>query len=282
MTNRTSRILMLVGVMLFTASIAQAKEKETYGFLRRHPPGVGAQATYTAPNTSVLRVTAAASSPSSVATGTHADGPPAPVAISAHNCIPRSQPVGVSLSFDIVESSVGDCISFVSPEPVPDRPARGPRRAPRPSPESLAQRAFDRVISLAPDPELGIAPARVGLTGLPSFFWVDGELAPVTATAGVRGLTVTAEARPVRYQWDFDDGTTRSTQHGGRPWTRGRDGNVGHVYEAKGRYEPGVTVLWAARWRVNGGPWADLGYFSTAGSAEYPVREMIAVLVRRR
>lgn len=218
----------------------------------------------------------------STTTGVSAGGPPAPVAISAHNCIPRSQPVGVSLSFEIVESPIGDCISFVSPEPLPDRPARGPRRAPRPSPESLAQRAFDRVISLAPDPELGIAPARVGLTGLPSYFWVDGELAPVTATAGVRGLTVTAEARPVRYQWDFDDGTTRSTQHGGRPWTRGRDGNVGHVYETKGRYEPGITVLWAARWRVNGGPWADLGYFSTIGSAEYPVREMIAALVRRR
>jgi hypothetical protein len=204
------------------------------------------------------------------------------VAISAHNCIPRSQPLGVSLSFEIFESAVGDCISFVSPDPRPDRPAPNLRPAPRPSPEALAQLAFERVVSLAPNPELGIAPARLGLTGLPSYFWVDGELAPVTATAGVPGLTVTAEARPVRYQWDFDDGSTRSTRHPGRPWTRTRDGNVGHLYETKGRYEPGVTVLWAARWRVNGGPWAPLGYFSTAGSAEYPVREMLAVLVRRR
>ncbi|MDQ3951612.1 MAG: hypothetical protein M3279_01415, partial [Actinomycetota bacterium] len=106
-------------------------------------------------------------------------------------------------------------------------------------------------------------------------------LRPISATAGVRGLTVTAEARPVRYLWDFADGTTRQTRHGGRPWTTARRGNVGYLYETKGRYEPAVTVVWAARWRVNGGPWDDLGYFSTTGSAEYPVRGMISVLVRR-
>lgn len=208
-------------------------------------------------------------------------GPPAPVAISAHNCIPRSDPRGVSLAFELSENSVGDCISFVSPEPAPTRrDGRGPRRPPRPSPEALAQRAYDRVISLAPSPELGIAPARIGLTGLPSYFWVDNDLPPVTASAGVRGLTVTAEARPVRYLWDFGDGTTRSTRHGGRPWTTRRDGNVGHLYETKGRYEPEVAVVWAARWRIGRGAWRDLGYFSTTGSVDYPVREMIAVLVR--
>ncbi|HYO60293.1 MAG TPA: PKD domain-containing protein, partial [Actinomycetota bacterium] len=124
------------------------------------------------------------------------------------------------------------------------------------------------------------APARLGLTGLRSYFWVGDDLEPVTATAGVPGLTVTAEARPVRYRWEFGDGTNRTTQHPGRPWTRARDGNVGHLYETKGRYEPSVTVVWAARWRIGRGPWADLGYFSTSGSTDYRVRQMIAVLVR--
>ncbi|HYO61432.1 MAG TPA: hypothetical protein VEU29_06005, partial [Actinomycetota bacterium] len=129
------------------------------------------------------------------------DALPAPVAISAHNCIPRAQPVGVSLSLEIFESSVGDCISFVSPDPGPRVPDDRRRRA-RPSPAALAQRAFDRVISLAPSPELDVAPARLGLTGLRSYFWVGDDLEPVTATAGVPGLTVTAEARPVRYRWE--------------------------------------------------------------------------------
>lgn len=208
--------------------------------------------------------------------------PPAPIAISAHNCIPRTDARGVSLDFRFFESGVADCVSFVSPPP--PEPVRGRRdRAPaRPSPQAVAQRAYDRMISLAADPELDLAPARIGLTGLRSYFWVSNELRPISATAGVRGVTVTAEARPVRFLWDFGDGTKRQTQHPGRPWTRSRPGNVGHVYETKGRYEPGVTVVWAARWRVNGGAWQDLGYFSTAGSAEYPVREMISVLVRRR
>ena len=63
---------------------------------------------------------------------------------------------------------------------------------------------------------------------------------------------------------------------------RTQRGNVAHMYGTKGRYEPTVSVVWAARWRVDGGGWQDLGYFSTTGSVDYAVREMIAVLVRRR
>jgi hypothetical protein len=138
------------------------------------------------------------------------------------------------------------------------------------------------MISLAPDPELDMAPARIGLTGLPSFFWVGNELRPVSATAGVPGITVTAEARPVTYLWDFGDGHDTSTDHPGRPWTETHSGNITHLYETKGGYETTVEVIWAARWRVNDGAWQDLGYFSTSDTADYPVREMIAVLVRRR
>lgn len=207
---------------------------------------------------------------------------PAPVALSAHNCIPRTDARGVSLSYEFFESGVADCVSFVSPRPPEPGPPRRPDRPPRPSPEALAAAAFERVIELAPRPALDVAPARLGLTGFPSFFWVGNDLAPVTATATVPGLTVRAEARPGEYAWDFGDGSTRTTQHPGRAWTRRRDGNVGHLYETKGRYEPTVTVVWSARWRVNGGPWRDLGYFSTTGSIDYGVREMIAVLTRRR
>lgn len=235
----------------------------------------------TPPNSSATAAKATAFAGGGGASSGHA-APSPPIAISAHNCIPRTDPRGVSLSFEIFESPVGDCISFVSPEPVRTPRGRiGDRRPPRPSPEALAQQAYDRMISLAPRPELDVAPARVGLTGLPSYFWVGNELRPISATAGVRGLTVTAEARPVKYLWDFGDGTTRQTRHGGRPWTTAVRGNVGHLYETKGRYEPAVTVVWAARWRVNAQPWDDLGYFSTTGSTGYPVREVLSVLVRR-
>ncbi|MDQ3915309.1 MAG: PKD domain-containing protein [Actinomycetota bacterium] len=207
---------------------------------------------------------------------------PVPIAISAHNCVPRLDARGVSLSLSFSEG-LADCISFVSPAPAPaaarDRPRRSARR---PDPEALALAAYERVISLAPRPEIGLAPARVGLTGLDSFFWVADELRPISATARAPGLTVTAEARPVRYLWDFGDGSEASTNHPGRPWTRKRPGNVAHLYETKARYSPRVETIWAARWRSNGGPWRALGYFSTTGSASYPVREVVATLVRGR
>jgi hypothetical protein len=41
-----------------------------------------------------------------------------------------------------------------------------------------------------------------------------------------------------------------------------------------------VEVIWQARWNVNDGPWRDLGFFSTADARTYPVRQIIAVLVK--
>lgn len=267
-------------------SSAVAGERQSYGFLRRHPAGVGGEVTYFARDTNTGHALATPQvDQGSAPTPTSAPAPsapvPVPVSISAHNCVPRLDPRGVSLSLDFSEGA-GDCVSFLSPAPAaPRQRGRGPRN-PRPSPEQLASSLYDRVISLAPRPELDAAPGRVGLTGLESFFWVARDLEPVTATAGVRGLSVTAEARPVRYLWDFGDGATTETQGPGRPWTRSRPGSVSHLYETKGRYEATVEVVWAARWRVGQGPWRALGYFTTTGSLDYPVREMVAVLVRHR
>lgn len=232
------------------------------------PSGSSAAAPAAAPGAAPARTTSTA---------------PTPVAISAHNCVPRLDPRGVSLSLEFSEGG-GDCISFVSPPPDPaPRRGEGPRRRrPAVTPEQLALRAYERVISLAARPEIEIAPGEAGLTGLDSFFWTGNELRPVTATAGAGPLTVTAEARPVRYLWDFGDGTLEETTHPGRPWSRARPGDVAHLYETKGRYAVGLEVVWAARWRTNRGPWRDLGYFSTSSSEPYRVREMVAVLVRGR
>lgn len=252
---------------------------EIVTFGRRKPPGVEVVARgFTHSSASARR---SISHEDAGATDTRSDAAPVPVAISAHNCIPRVDARGVSLSYVFTESGVGDCVSFVSPPPVPNRPER-PGRRPRPSAESLAQSAYERVVELAPRPALDVAPGRVGLTGLPSYFWVGNDLAPVTASASAGGVTVTATARPAQYRWDFGDGTDRTTNHGGRAWTKRNPGNVGHLYETKGRYEPSVTLTWVASWRINGGPWQPLGYFSTTGSVQYPVREVRAVLVQAK
>lgn len=149
----------------------------------------------------------------------------------------------------------------------------------RPSPEQLAAAAADRAIALAPEPELRVAPARVGLTGLPSYFWLAREPEPITAQASAGGVVVTAEARPVEFVWDFGDGGEKVTSHSGRRWSPRRAGSIAHLYETKGRYGLTIDVIWEARWRVGGGSWQSLGYFSNSDARLYPVREVVAALV---
>lgn len=149
----------------------------------------------------------------------------------------------------------------------------------RPSPEQLAAAAADRAIALAPEPQLRVAPARIGLTGLPSYFWLAREPEPISAQASAGGLVVTAEARPVEFVWDFGDGGEKVTSHSGRRWSPRRAGNIAHLYETKGRYGLTIDVIWEARWRVGGGLWQSLGYFSNSDARLYPVREVVAALV---
>ena len=168
------------------------------------------------------------------------------------------------------------CALAPPPEIRLERPRQRPRR---PSPEEVAQRLADRAVALAPRPELRITPGRRGLTGLPSYFWLRQRPRPIQARAGVRGLVVTAEARPVQYIWTFGDGSDRVTTHSGRRWTRKRPGNIRHTYETKRRYTVEIEVIWEARWRIGGSTWRHLGYFSNSDSDRYRVRDLVPVLV---
>jgi hypothetical protein len=137
-------------------------------------------------------------------------------------------------------------------------------------------------MALAAEPDLRISPSAIGLTGLDSYFWLAREPRPIIATADVPGIAVTAEAHPIRYSWDFGDGATRSTTHIGRRWTRRRAGNIAHLYETSDTYTVRAVVVWEARWRLGAGAWQPLGYFTTSDSVEYPVRQIVALLVRPR
>jgi len=174
-----------------------------------------------------------------------------------------------------------ECASFLAPSP--DAPRRKKGRRPRPpSPEQIAAALFDRAVSLAPDPELEVAPSRIGLTGLRSYFWLDEAPRPIVATASAGPTTVTAVAVPAEFVWDFGDGSSRGTQDAGKAWRPNRTGSIGHTYQASGRYQLSAEILWRASWRIGGGAWRPLGYFSTSDSRPYRVREIIAWLVRRR
>jgi hypothetical protein len=186
---------------------------------------------------------------------------------------------GIDLDYVFSPAAGADCASFVSPAaPGPPDPA-----APDgPSPEELAAIAADRAMSMAESPRLEMAPGSIGLTGLDSYFWLATTPRPVSATAEAPGLSVTAEAHPIRYMWRFGDGGERATDHAGRRWTRRRPGNIAHMYETRGRYAVEVEVLWEARWRIGSGGWLPLGYFSNTDSDTHPVREVRSALTRDR
>ncbi|CAN5289393.1 hypothetical protein BH20ACT22_BH20ACT22_00260 [soil metagenome] len=176
-----------------------------------------------------------------------------------------------------------DCV--LPPDPSsPAAPAASPggettAAAPAPSPEELALIAADKAMALAPSPVIQVAPEQTGLTGLDSFFWLADAPGPITATAGVSGLTVTAEARPAEYVWDFGDGQEKVTTEPGRPWTKTSEGSISHLYETKGSYDLGVEIIWRARWRADDGPWQELGMFSNSAGQAYSVKEVVSVLV---
>lgn len=180
--------------------------------------------------------------------------------------------------------SLPACVPPPITPPSPNPPGGGPNppAPPPPSPEELAQVAIDQAVAAAAIPELRLAPSAVGLTGLDSFVWLANRPEPIEAVASVPGLTVIAQARPVQYVWDFGDGTTAVTSHPGRPWSPQQPGDIAHLYEVRGAYAVGVEVIWSARWQVAGGPWVDLGFFSTTDSQPYAVRQVVTRLVPGR
>ena len=89
-----------------------------------------------------------------------------------------------------------------------------------------------------------------------------------------------ARAFAAQYLWSWGDGDDTLTYHSGRAWSESHPGSIGHVYEAIGRYDLSVEVVWEAQWRIGGGSWRPLGFFSLADSIDYPVRQIQARLTR--
>lgn len=173
----------------------------------------------------------------------------------------------------VVSWEAGTCLTGTPAEDDPD--------VPLPSPQQLAWIAADRAMAVAERPDLRIAPSRIGLTGLRSFFWLDHAPPTVWATASVPGVVVTAQAEPVTYGWSFGEGPARTTEDIGRAWSRRAPGSISHTYEGRGRYRVSVEVIWQARWRIGSGRWMHLGYFSNSTERRYPVRQLVGRLSRR-
>ncbi|RLK61911.1 hypothetical protein CLV68_2456 [Actinokineospora cianjurensis] len=125
--------------------------------------------------------------------------------------------------------------------------------APAPvSPRVLAETARNR-LSL-PRPSILASPAQNQLVNLPTWLWVDrGAWVPVSVTASVPGVSVTATARPTAVTWSMGDGTTVTCNGPGDPLLggdpRAASPTCGHTFRrASERYPVTATIHWSVSW----------------------------------
>jgi len=130
-----------------------------------------------------------------------------------------------------------------------------------------------------PTPVLHIDPATVGITQLASWFWLTGVGQTLFVTADIDGYSVTTEASPVAYEWQFGDGATATS---GMPGTLAGP-SATHVYSDKGTYTVRVMIEYSGSYTYSGaagtGTVALGDYDDTAASAPYVVQEVRSVLV---
>jgi hypothetical protein len=110
-------------------------------------------------------------------------------------------------------------------------------------------------------PDIGRAPqaGRPGLVGLPVWLWTTRTprtWGPVSATASVPGLSVTATARAQRIVWSMGDGHSVTCTRPGTPYRESLGGrrspDCGYVYTQPSTTEPDGTyrVTGTTTWRV--------------------------------
>ena len=93
-----------------------------------------------------------------------------------------------------------------------------------------------------PAATVGASPDGRGLTGLETWFWVDGYTAtPIADTVTELGMTVDVEAVPTTVSWDFgDDSLVAGHGLGSPPPARSE---VTHTFERRARPRSGSAPL---------------------------------------
>lgn len=131
--------------------------------------------------------------------------------------------------------------------------------------EQLAAQAVRQLALSGPDIGLAPDPAKTGLVGLPVWMWTrvsPSTWGPISATASVPGLSVTATAKAVRIVWAMGDGHQVTCTGPGTPYTRAagatKSPTCGYVYETSSAGRPDAaytitaTTTWDIRWSGGG------------------------------
>lgn len=166
---------------------------------------------------------------------------------------------------------------------IPD--GQQPGAAQLPSPAELAQMAYKQL--RLPTPTIAANPAGEQLVNLPTWMWLSSGWGPVSATAAVPGVSVTAVATPTSVSWSMGDGSTVACTGAGTPFSPGTDPKAsspdcGHTYrtssasQASQAFPVTATVHWTVTWSGagQGGTFPDM---TTTGNAAFRVAESQAL-----
>lgn len=154
-----------------------------------------------------------------------------------------------------------------------------------PSPAELAE--FARKQLRLPAVSIAANPTGDQLVNLPTWLWLPSGWGPVSATATVPGVSVTATATPTSVVWSMGDGSTVTCAGAGTPFRPGTDPKAsspdcGHTYRTSSASQAGqafpvsATVHWTVTWAGagQGGVFPDL---TTTGNAAFRVAESQAL-----
>lgn len=126
-------------------------------------------------------------------------------------------------------------------------------------PASLAERARSELAITYPEPRTSPAIDIDQIVGIETWLWIDPSAwQPLTATAAIPGLSVTATATPKQVTWDMGDGTIVTCHGPGTPYDDARSPSsqttdCGHVYQYAGRYDATATMTWSVSWSASDG-----------------------------
>ncbi|TCO35684.1 hypothetical protein EV652_101569 [Kribbella steppae] len=158
-------------------------------------------------------------------------------------------------------------------------------------PVTLAYRAV-AMMELAP-PLVKTAPGvgQVGLVNMPVWLWVEkteNTWGPITRSASVPGLSVTATARVTAVNWAMGDGSTVRCEGGGTEYDKSmgiKDSpDCGHRYKKTSRelpkcnYPVAATAQWDITWQSTLGDTGQISMTQEAGT-QLRIGEAVPVLV---
>ena len=123
---------------------------------------------------------------------------------------------------------------------------------------------------------IGARPEGRGVTGIASYFWVEGyQGQPINDSLSAGGVTVAVSVTLGTVTWDFGDGTPPVTAGLGEAWPE--RSSVRHGYRDRGDRTVTVTVTLPAEFSVNGGAVQQLPPVVRTATIPYVVEEIQAV-----